>query len=625
MVAHLRLPAAILGWAASSVVLALLAHSIARRLSPGQGRQRMLQWVFWWYFLVTLTVWGTGVVGALRPHRVAAVLLVAAGVLFYKDRRVALLAWRDVVWTVRTLFSATGRRPVVGGILLLIGVVVSLRQSLHVWVLPPWVSYDTLTYHLPKVADWIREGRLAVVPTPVVRSYWPANFELFQTWFALFWHHDAVIEAAGLVVYALAMGSVYGIVRSLGVSRAVAAIAATAYATTPALLLNAVSGKNDIAVTACFLFVVAVLLEWRHQRPRLHEMACVLVCALGIGVGAKPYLAVMLPGLVFLLPVLWPAFRKGVCRAGGLSGRAAVVLILAGTVLGSYWYGRNLYLFRNPVYPADLRLFGKRIAGDGSGSAWQQGSFSGKSLKSSISDIAARRVFDREGPYTPDLINMTGWGWFAFCAGLPAVLIQSFRRRYCLCLLLTFLAAAALLLAFVAFDPWNMRFLQWVPAVMAVAWALLVEDFQDWAVRQAALWFAVMCVAMNVIATIGNGMITPETWREFRRRPVADRVAYSCFGALRKSVPAGETLAYFMESNDPVYLLSAPDMARRVRWLRLEGPDDSFHAAMLRKGHKYLAINADDSNTGPLYRQFRMELRKGLFKSLGSECYEVAK
>ncbi|MCX5840405.1 MAG: hypothetical protein NTY16_02900, partial [Deltaproteobacteria bacterium] len=31
---------------------------------------------------------------------------------------------------------------------------IGLRMFVHVWFLPPYV-WDTLTYHLPKVADWI--------------------------------------------------------------------------------------------------------------------------------------------------------------------------------------------------------------------------------------------------------------------------------------------------------------------------------------------------------------------------------------------------------------------------------------------------------------------------------------
>ena len=620
-----RLLIEIAGWVVASTAVGLLSHGVAFCLSPDSPRQRILQWVFWWYFLVTFTVWAAGTVGMLRPGWILGTLVFALVVLLRRDRHLAGRAWGDIVGMVRSLGAALKSRPVACSGILVVWTVILARQFIHVWILPPLV-YDVLTYHLPKVADWVREGRLVAAATPVVRSYWPANFELSQTWFVLFWKQDVIVECAGLICYALAAGSVYCIVRSLGVSRMVAAWAATAYATSPAVLLSAVGANNDIAVAGCFLFIVAMLLEWRDLSPAYGPCMCILVCAAGIGIGTKPYLVFMLPALLLLMPVCWPIMRRGRDAPRKASGSLVIGLMLAGIALAAYWYIRNLCLFANPVYPADLRLFGRLIAGDGHGSMWQQGVFSLGSLAGSATDLVTRRVFDDAGPcFTPDLGNMTGWGWFVFCAALPAVIIELPRRRQLVWCLLAFLAAAALVLAFVATDPWNMRYLLWVPAVFAVGWAFLIEDFHGSAVRLAAMAFAVMCLSMNVVATLNNGWTTPEDWRYFRKIPVTARVARTCFDGIGRVVPPGATIAYFLGPNDPVYVLYASDMTRRIQWLHLSKPGDSFYQAMLAAGCTYLAVDADQTADRVWYEPFHRELQRGLFKPLGSQCYEVVR
>jgi hypothetical protein len=115
------------------------------------------------------------------------------------------------------------QRPGLSLLYLFLALLLSLRALAHAWLLPPYV-WDTLVYHLPRLAEWVQHHGLFVVDTSIDRLYWPANFELFQCWFVIFFHHDFIVELAGVFPYALAVLSVYSISRSFGAPAAKAGI-----------------------------------------------------------------------------------------------------------------------------------------------------------------------------------------------------------------------------------------------------------------------------------------------------------------------------------------------------------------------------------------------------------------
>ena len=110
-----------------------------------------------------------------------------------------------------------------------------LRFIFLIWTLPPFV-WDSLTYHLTNVAHWTQTGSIELFETSMARIYTPANFEALAAWFTVFIHHDAVVEAAGIPAYILAILAVYAGIRGFGIGRSSAWMGAMAYASMPALL-----------------------------------------------------------------------------------------------------------------------------------------------------------------------------------------------------------------------------------------------------------------------------------------------------------------------------------------------------------------------------------------------------
>ena len=213
---------------------------------------------FLWIFNATLFTFLFGVFGLLNPVPMAVVSLIglcAMAVHGYRRRSsgAALLA------TLRNRLKGL-RITVVCGLLIAAAFLQLGRIAFHVWHIPPYV-HDTLTYHLPNVAEWIQQERIHAISTPVIRSNWPAAFEVFETWFVVFLHHDLLIQLGCVACYLLAVASVYAIGRGLGMGTHLAAGVALLFAYTPSVAIHATSCKNDLAVASYYLFSMAILVD----------------------------------------------------------------------------------------------------------------------------------------------------------------------------------------------------------------------------------------------------------------------------------------------------------------------------------------------------------------------------
>lgn len=176
------------------ILLSLVLWSYVRIHRPHIDFALLL---FYYLLSTTFFVLIMGLLGLLEPNIMAAVSFPAAIMLLYLYRKPIVSS----VWEIRSILTdiwrACVRHPFMTAGFAMAFLLVGLRMLAHIWILSPYI-WDTLSYQLPKIADWIQYEKLVALPTPVTRSFWPANFELFQTWFVVFFHHDFIIEAAGL-------------------------------------------------------------------------------------------------------------------------------------------------------------------------------------------------------------------------------------------------------------------------------------------------------------------------------------------------------------------------------------------------------------------------------------------
>jgi 4-amino-4-deoxy-L-arabinose transferase-like glycosyltransferase len=246
-----------------------------------------------------------------------------------------------------------------GGVVLLVAML-----GLVAWVAPP-NTWDSMTYHLPRVMHWIQDQSVAFFPTNIIRQlhqppwaeYAILHFQLLSggdsldnsvAWFSLI----GCIVAASLIA------------QQLGADWRGQVFAAVIAATIPMGILQASSTQNDLVVAFWLLCAISSLFAYQIQ-PNWRDAAAA---------GASLGLAILTKGTayVFALPfLLW--FGIWGLRALHWQVWKPVLLISLGVLLlNAAFYARNLSLFGSPLGPSDAT------------DLYANGSFSPKALLSNV-------------------------------------------------------------------------------------------------------------------------------------------------------------------------------------------------------------------------------------------------
>jgi len=489
--------------------------------------------------LISATVGIAGAVGGLTPL-VLGLAGVAALALF-----VARGAHRGL---------APAARPSCDRWVVVVMAVVALRLLLQVWFFAPY-NGDAFAYHLPKIAEWIRAGGFTREFGADSRATFPAGFELIETWWVVFLHHDALIEMAGVELLALAGAAAWAIARELGWSEKCASLAALFFVLTPGLHLQATSCLNDGPVAALVAATAAMIVA------RVHPL--LLLIPIGLGTGIKPTFVYALPGLA-LVAVL--ARRDPAATAPHRNVAAACALAALG--IGAVWYLRNWALFGNPIYP----MGSQGIKSDVSGVTLQRLGPSLRSLQENVTCFLDIRVYDRIGAPDPMCIGNFNWGAASFAIGAPALVAllrtEPGLRRIALGLTVSLLTIFTL----VEVDPWYARFVLFFPILTSLALARLWERHR-WVAALGAL-----ALASGFLSTCVPSFVRRDGVVRMARQEWRERAAHPPPVVPDDDSPIGCITEGFGNS----YCLYGPAFSRRVVYLRAE-TIDSLLAALERE------------------------------------------
>jgi hypothetical protein len=226
-------------------------------------------------------------------------------------------------------------------------------------LLPVKVVSDGPIYHLYFAARWWKAARLLLVAAPFgenAATYFPANGDLWFTWLMVTWNGDRLARIGQVPFLFLAAVAVYGIARRLGASRNSTLVAICWFVTSTPLLVFTFEANVDTIFVAAYLISVFFVLRALADDGGLPAFGLAGMAA-GIALGTKPV------GVVFVPPLILLVLTATAIRTGSVKRVTAVTAaVLAAMFLTSaFWFGRNLLLTGNPLYPLHVAIWGRTI------------------------------------------------------------------------------------------------------------------------------------------------------------------------------------------------------------------------------------------------------------------------
>jgi hypothetical protein len=229
-----------------------------------------------------------------------------------------------------------------------------LAYELVLGLTAPANNWDSLTYHLSRVAAWVSHGgvyRIPDAPTARMNEYQPFAEQQILFFFvaagsgALYALPEYVAQVAILV-------AVYGASRRLGFTPRAAACASFLLATFSLVALQASTAQNDLVAASFPAAAACLLLGTGRLEPALAGVA------VGMGLGAKLTTSLVLPVLA-VLALVRGRRQTALAVAGAAAGFVAVgmwgfVINLANTghLLG--YLGTTIYTpaYERPLHPS---------------------------------------------------------------------------------------------------------------------------------------------------------------------------------------------------------------------------------------------------------------------------------
>jgi hypothetical protein len=220
--------------------------------------------------------------------------------------------WPTRLWTAGWRLWARFRRPLPLGFAAL-AVLIFLGGAIY----PP-THWNAVTYHMPRVLQWLAAGRWHWIHTPVERmNYAGCDFEWLTAPLLLFTNSDRGLFLVNFAAFLLLPGLIFSVFTRLGVRARAAWHWMWLFPTGCIFLLQAGSAGND-AISAVYA-LAAVDFAFRAGRSRRPGDLWLAVLAAALMTGTKP---VSLP---LLLPWAIVMVTSGAWRAAGVKNCSSQV------------------------------------------------------------------------------------------------------------------------------------------------------------------------------------------------------------------------------------------------------------------------------------------------------------
>jgi hypothetical protein len=182
-------------------------------------------------------------------------------------------------------------------------------------------------------------------------------------------------------------------------------------------------------------------------------------------------------------------------------------------------------------------------------------------------------------------------------------------------MLVTFAAFALSFISLLSvnrFDPWSLRFFTWVPAVLALA---VADMMQRVSTLPKAPWLgirglAIVCLGLNLAMTMNYNRIPPDQFLAMLKVSLWDRqtarmsvVVPEEYQNALAYVPREDVLGYNVGSNGYIYPLFRADFSQSIVYVPFETDEscDEIARAMESHGTRWLFVapeHTDDQKIG---------------------------
>lgn len=290
-----------------------------------------------------------GLTGRLfLPQLVLLNLIILLGVLFFTRKRQAFPFWAGK----KELFIGLLNNRAALFILTVIAVFASVKVLINLFN-PPF-GWDALNYHFTFAVEWLKQANLdnpIVIADDPSPTYYPLNGSLFYLWLIFPFRSVFIADLGQAPFFILSFLAVYAISRKLGLERGSAFLAAGLFSLIPNFFKQLSIAYVDLMVAGLFLAALNFLFLI-SGKPDFKNTLLYGV-SLGLLVGTKtvalPYAALLfIPFLVLCLKA----------RQGYRLLAAAVLTIV---FFGGLSYIRNWVETGNPLYPLELKFYGRQI------------------------------------------------------------------------------------------------------------------------------------------------------------------------------------------------------------------------------------------------------------------------
>ena len=203
-------------------------------------------------------------------------------------------------------------------------------------------NWDSMTYHLARVAQWMQNGSIRHFPTYESRQLYSApNSEMLILWTMVFLKSDVLANAIQWIMYISLGAGIYKMATLMDYTRPASLFAACLFLGLPEVILQSSTTQNDLVVTF-FLFSWFLLFIYGAKRQKIVPLIFSGL-ALGLAVGTKGTVFYAAPAFIVVVAVLVTHYRIRFKQLLVWVGACIIGVLL----LGSYNYLLNYSTFGN--------------------------------------------------------------------------------------------------------------------------------------------------------------------------------------------------------------------------------------------------------------------------------------